>query len=60
MGIEFRPHGLVGGHQALGDDLPPEDALLRHEAIADESECIILARGNVLEHFGKVSTRNPY
>ena len=51
--VEFRLHCLVGGHQALGDDLPPEDSLLWHEAIADKSKGVGLARRNVLEHFGK-------
>ena len=53
MGVEFQPDCLVRGHQTLGDDLPPEDALLRHEAIADKSEWVGLARRDVLEHFGK-------
>ena len=53
MGVEFRSHGLVSGHQTLSNDLPPEDALLRHEAIANKGECVGLARRDVLKHFGK-------
>ena len=51
--IEFGLHCLVGGHQALGDDLPAENSLLWHEAIADKGEEVGLTRRNVLEHFGK-------
>ena len=53
VGVEIRRHRLVGGHETLGDDLPPEDSLLWHEAIADKSKGVGLARRNVLEHFGK-------
>ena len=53
VGVEFGLHCLVGGDQTLGDDLPPEDPLLWHEAIADKGEGVGLARRNVLKHFGK-------
>ena len=53
VGIEFKPNGLVSGHQTLGDDLPPKNPLLGHQTVAHKGECIGLARRHVLEHFGK-------
>ena len=53
MGVQLGPDGLVGGHQTLGDDLPPKDPPLRHQAVARKGERIGLARRDVLEHFGK-------
>ena len=53
MGVEFRPHGLVSGHQTLGDNLPPKDPLLRHQTVTNKDERVGLTRCDVLEHFGK-------
>ena len=53
VGVEFGLHCLVGSYQTLGDDLYPEDPLLRHEAIADKGERFGLMGRDVLEHFGK-------
>jgi hypothetical protein len=53
VGVSVRSTGLVGGHQALGDNLPAKNALLWHQAVADKGEGTGLARRDVLEHFGK-------
>ena len=60
MGVEFRPHGLVGGHQTLGDNLPPKDPLLRHQTVTDKGERVGLTWCDALKHFGKAGHRNPY
>ena len=48
-------HRLIGRHQTLRHHLAPEEALLRHQTIADESEVRGLAWRNLLEHFGKTA-----
>jgi hypothetical protein len=60
VGVEFRPHGLVGGHQTLGDNLPPKDPLLRHQTVTDKGERFGLTWCDVLKHFGKAVHGNPY
>ncbi len=53
MSGERASDGLVGGHQALCDDLTTKDALLRHQTAADKGEIICLARRDLRQHVGK-------